>query len=194
MNLPKTLKMPSLSGVGKRPQGILRNQSIRKYRERSNSLSGIRYCMDSDVEQAIAERNRAYEIWHGNVNRVKGDRNWLVFADRRRIAKGLLDARRSAFVSINLDPDLPPKKLYSNLRQLGVINGSNKVEVEVDVVRMNQFFVTRKLPQNELDFDIPVRLGVPEFSFITVESNDVFDAFMAVKSDASGRRNSVVVC
>jgi hypothetical protein len=37
-----------------------------------------------------------------------------------------------------------------------------------------------------LDFDIPVRLGVPEFLFITVDSKDVFDAFMAVKSDASG--------
>jgi hypothetical protein len=37
-----------------------------------------------------------------------------------------------------------------------------------------------------LDFDIPVRLGVPEFSFITFDSKDVFDAFMAVKSDASG--------
>jgi hypothetical protein len=58
--------------------------------------------------------------------------------------------------------------------------------MEVDVERMNQFFVTRSLPQNELDFDIPVTLGVPEFSFITVDSKDVFDAFMAVKSDASG--------
>jgi hypothetical protein len=36
------------------------------------------------------------------------------------------------------------------------------------VERMNQFFVTRCMPQNELDFDIPVRLGVPEFSFITL--------------------------
>jgi hypothetical protein len=72
-------------------------------------------------------------------NRTKGDRNWLAFADRCRIAKSLLDTRRSVFVSINLDPDLPPKKLYSNLRQLGVINGSNKVEVEVDVERMINF-------------------------------------------------------
>jgi hypothetical protein len=94
---------------------------------RSSSLSGIRHWIDSDVEQAVAERNRAYEIWRRNVNRVKGDRNWLASADRRRIAKYLLDARRSAFVSVNLDPDLPPKKLYSNLRQLGVINGSNRV-------------------------------------------------------------------
>jgi hypothetical protein len=55
--------------------------------------------------------------------------------------------------------------------------------VQVDVERMNQFFVTRSLPHNELYFDIPVRLGVPEFSFITFVSKDVFDA---VKSDASG--------
>jgi hypothetical protein len=94
---------------------------------RSNSVSGIRHWMDSDVEQAVAERNRAYEIWRGDVNRVKGVRNWLVFADRRRIVKSLMDASRSAFVSINLDPDLAPKKYYSNLRQLGVINGSNKI-------------------------------------------------------------------
>jgi carbohydrate-selective porin OprB len=53
----------------------------------------------------------------------------------------------------------------SNLRQLGVINGSNRVEVEVDVEKMNQFFVTQSWPQNKLNFDIPVRLGVPEFSF-----------------------------
>jgi hypothetical protein len=45
---------------------------------------------------------------------------------------------------------------------------------------MNQFFVTQSLPQNELDFDIPVRLSVPEFTFIMVDSKDVFDAFMAV--------------
>jgi hypothetical protein len=31
-----------------------------------------------------------------------------------------------------------------------------------------------------------VRLGVPRFSFITVDSKDVFDAFMTVNSDASG--------
>jgi hypothetical protein len=32
---------------------------------------------------------------------------------------------------------------------------------------MSQFFVTRSLPQNELDFDIPVKLGVPEFTITT---------------------------
>jgi hypothetical protein len=31
MHIPETLKMPSLSGVGKRQQGILRNQSTRGF-------------------------------------------------------------------------------------------------------------------------------------------------------------------
>jgi hypothetical protein len=53
------------------------------------------------------------------------------------------------------------------------------------VERMNQFFVTRILPLNKLDLDISVRLGVPEFLFVTVDSKDVFDAFMAIKLDAS---------
>jgi hypothetical protein len=35
------------------------------------------------------------ESVHMKFGRVKGDRNWLVFADRRRIAKDLLNARRS---------------------------------------------------------------------------------------------------
>jgi hypothetical protein len=33
MNIPETLKMPSLSGLAKRPQGIFRNQSTRGFFE-----------------------------------------------------------------------------------------------------------------------------------------------------------------
>jgi hypothetical protein len=37
--------------------------------------------------------------------------------------------------------------------------------------------VCRSLPQNELDYDLPVRLGVPQFSFITVDFKDVLMLF-----------------
>jgi hypothetical protein len=43
----------------------------------NQTLDGYRY----RFEQAVAERNRAYEIWRGNVNKIKGDRNWLAFAE-----------------------------------------------------------------------------------------------------------------
>jgi hypothetical protein len=156
---------------------------------RSGSLLGIRDWMDSDVEQAVAERNLPYEIRRGDMNRVKGYRNWLAFADRRRIAKSLLDGRRAAFVSINLDPDLPPKMLYSNLRQLGVINGSNKVEVEVDVERMNQFFCDVKfspvgvVPQPELFIgpdSIEVVPKVRNFGFVLNMNLTPVDHYKAV--------------
>jgi hypothetical protein len=58
---------------------------------RSNSLSGIRHWMDSDVEQAVSERivhmKLAWECEQGQ------GRNWLAFAEGCRIAKSLLDAR-----------------------------------------------------------------------------------------------------
>jgi hypothetical protein len=31
MNIPETMKMPSINGMGKRPQGILQNQSTRGF-------------------------------------------------------------------------------------------------------------------------------------------------------------------
>jgi hypothetical protein len=37
MNIPETLKMPSLSDLGKRPQGVLKNQSTRSL------LVGLKY-------------------------------------------------------------------------------------------------------------------------------------------------------
>jgi hypothetical protein len=40
--------------------------------------------------------------------------------------------------------------------------------------------VTQSLPL--LEFDIPLKLGVPEFSFITVDSKEVVEAVMAVTS------------
>jgi hypothetical protein len=65
---------------------------------------------------------------------------------------------------------------------LDVINGSNNIEVKIDIERMNQFFVTQSLPQNELEFEISLKLCVSEFSFITFESKE---AVMSVKSNAS---------
>jgi hypothetical protein len=65
----------------------------------------------------------------------------------RKFEKSLLSTRRSAFLSIKLFRRQiriqPLKKLYSNLRQLGVINGTNKVELGVDVEKINPFFVTQ---------------------------------------------------
>jgi hypothetical protein len=44
----------------------------------------------------------------------------------------------------NLDPGLPPKKLYDNLRGLGVVNKPEGFGADVDVERMHNFFLLRQ--------------------------------------------------
>jgi hypothetical protein len=43
-------------------------------------------------------------------------------------------------VSVNLDPSLPQRKFYQNLRGLGVVNAPERLQVEMDAERLNYFF------------------------------------------------------
>jgi hypothetical protein len=65
---------------------------------------------------------------------------WVDFISKRRQADALVERKYSQFVSINLNPDLPPRKLYDNLRRLGVINGPERFGGDVDVERLSSFF------------------------------------------------------
>jgi hypothetical protein len=63
------------------------------------------------------------------VNRVRGDRLvrlWVHYIAKRRHADALVERKYSQFVSMNLDPGVPPRKLNDNLRRLGVINGPER--------------------------------------------------------------------
>jgi hypothetical protein len=92
------------------------------------------------VELAIRERDDSYDVWSNNVNRVIGDRLWVDYISKRRHADALVERKYSQFVSNNLDPGLPPRKLYDNLRRLGVINGPERFGGDVDVERLSSFF------------------------------------------------------
>jgi hypothetical protein len=59
-----------------------------------------------------------------------------------RHAVALLERKYSEFVSVNLDPGLPSRKLYNNLRRLGVINGPERFNGDVDVERLSSCFLT----------------------------------------------------
>jgi hypothetical protein len=90
---------------------------------------------------AIRERNDSYNVWSSNMNRVRGDRLWVDYIAKRRHADALVERKYSEFVPGNLDPGLPPRKLYDNLRRLGVINGLDRFNDDIDVERRSNFFV-----------------------------------------------------
>jgi hypothetical protein len=88
--------------------------------------------------------NTLLEIFAGNINRIY----------------------RSA--SLKLDPNLPSKHMYQNLRGLGFLKVSNTVILEVDVNRMNDFFLTKVNRDSDIDSGIPHVANVPEFSLLKV--------------------------
>jgi hypothetical protein len=71
-----------------------------------DDICGIHSWLDDRVELATRERNDSYDVW--------SDRLWVDYIAKRRY----MDAERnySEFASVNLDPGLPPRKLYDNLR------------------------------------------------------------------------------
>jgi hypothetical protein len=76
---------------------------------------------------------------------------------KHRHADALVERKYPEFVSVNLDPGLLPRKLYDNLRKLGVIYRAEKFG-DVDVQRLSYFFY-----ETIIDFNVPVFSNVNVF-------------------------------
>jgi hypothetical protein len=88
---------------------------------KGDRLCSVRNWFDENVEVAVNERDAANKVWHDNINRVRGDRLWILYVQKRRYAEGLVERKYGGFVSVILDHSLPHRKLYQNLRRLGVV-------------------------------------------------------------------------
>jgi hypothetical protein len=89
---------------------------------KGNSLCSVHNWFDESVEHAVNERDAAYNIGHDNINRVKEDKLWILYDQKRRIADGVVERKYGSFLSVNLVPSFPQRKLYQNLRGLRVVN------------------------------------------------------------------------
>jgi hypothetical protein len=138
------------------------------------------------VELAMNERDAVYKVWHDNIRRGRGDRLWILYVQKRRYADGLVEREYGGFVSVYLDPSLPQRKLYQNLRVLGFVNAPERPQVELDVERLNNYFLTRPLLNEAGEVAVSRTNNVPEFSFVTVSEGEICDAVMSIKSDATG--------
>jgi hypothetical protein len=111
----------------------------------SRSLKGTTFAIDESVELGINERDAACKVWHDISNRVRGNRLWILYVRKRRYADGLIERMYGGFVSVNMDPSFHQRKLHQNLRGLGVLNAPERLQVELDVERLNNDFFTRPL-------------------------------------------------
>jgi hypothetical protein len=77
------------------------------------------------------------------------------------------------FFSVSLDPGLPPRSFHDYLRKLGAIYQSEYFSGDVDVERLNHFFLSR-----------PISLNVPEFSFVLVTEDQTCNAVISITTHA----------
>jgi hypothetical protein len=69
-------------------------------------------------------------------------------------ADELVKRKYGGFVSVNLDPSLPQRKLYHKLLELEVVNAPEKLQVAMDVDRLNNYFLTRPLLNGAGEFSV----------------------------------------
>jgi hypothetical protein len=89
-------------------------------------------------------------------------------------------------VSVNLNSSLAQQKLYQNLHGLGVVNAPERLQVEMNVERLNNYFLTKPLLNGAGEFTVSCTQNVPEFSFATVGESEICDAVMSIRSDTAG--------
>jgi hypothetical protein len=153
-----------------------------------DDMCGVRNWLDNRVRLAISERNYSFNVWNSNVNMIRGNHrlvDYIANVDMRMERKWWRESTLK--YSVKLDPGLPPRKLYDNLLRLGVINGPERFNGNVDVEWLSNFFLTRLALSTEIDFDVPVYTFVPELIFVSVTENEVVcNAVMSIKSIAAG--------
>jgi hypothetical protein len=68
----------------------------------------------------------------------------------------------------------------------GCVSAPERLQVDMDVERVNNYFLTRLLLNGADDFAVSRTNNVPEFSFTTVSENEIGDAVMFIRSDVVG--------
>jgi hypothetical protein len=66
----------------------------------------------------------------------------------------LFERKNGGFVSVNLDPSRPQRKHYQNLRALGVVNIFERLQIEMDVERLNNYLLSRPLLNGADEFAV----------------------------------------
>lgn len=146
---------------------------------------------------AVEERYLAFALYSRNPNRDHGDNQWLDFVRKRDRANPLIFDAKKRYTEQNFDQNLPPKKLWNNLRREGIHNNAKKTEPAegVDADELNTFFTTGHRQLNTGDHNQrPVEPshrtvydpGEPRFVFRHTDVNEVCAKIFEIQTNAAG--------
>lgn len=140
--------------------------------------------MTREIMQLRCERDKALKL----------ERRFRLHPDRktfkkkascaRNLVNSKIDAAKKEYYQQKLDPNLPSKDLWKNLKSIGVSSSSDAKCTIPPNELINSFFPVQ--PQTPISSGFLTPRSAPTFSFAAVTTNDVILAVSSLKSSASG--------
>lgn len=139
--------------------------------------------MTDHIFSLTRRRDESYKTWKSN----RTDENWELHVQLRNQATSSITAAKRRYLFQHLSPSLSPKKLWDNLKSLGVTKSSDDSKCFEDPDTLaNKFF---NGPTTNADNFYTQFRDVGSFSFVYVSTEDVLEAFLQTKSFAIGMDN-----
>lgn len=144
-----------------------------------------------DIKLMMNKRDKAKRTWR----RDKTPANWERFREFRNRAKQLQRNARVAFSHKKLNPKLPARPLWNNIRSMGLIQSKAQTCSEIstaDNINLHFVKISYDLNSEEINNTISdlLRNTLPpeceEFSFHPVTMRQVRSAFFKIKTKARG--------
>lgn len=139
-----------------------------------------------EILHLINKREKAYKIWL----RTKTDEDKTAYRTYVNMVNRLKRKAKMSFFKVKLDTNLPSKKLYQNIRNIGLLESPNS-NLEFNANEFNKYFTDTEIsnaaivrPDKNFIYD-----QYSGFSFTPVTETDILTYFSEIKTDAMGFDN-----
>lgn len=137
---------------------------------------------NAEVEKAAYFRDYYHKIWI----KSRTEDNWKMFTYWRNKATKIRRKAKMAYSYSRLNPDLPEKKLFSNLRQEGIIYSEEADYGAIGPDEFNQYFQSTQKVQSNCPKKSSGNVNCLQFSFRNISINECYRSLCRIKSEAVG--------
>lgn len=139
--------------------------------------------INGHVHRMFNNRANAYECWRRDKNNPQ---KWNNFVKLRNITNRTVKNTKREYFASQLNAFLPAKKLWTNIKRLGLKHSNTKVGGgDVTATSLNRFFVSHYVPSSFLE-NVHADEVPAGFSFRGVTSNEILEVFAAASCDSIG--------
>lgn len=140
--------------------------------------------LSQEISNAISVRMSKYRLW----KRYPNSQSHLEYKQARNIVVGLIRIAKRNFFKDKLDPSLPPKVFWRNVRNLGLGRCKSSISGVFKPDDINSYFCS-SLNSSSSTVDLISNVSPNSFSFSNISLEELHSAIWKVKSESAGLDN-----